>query len=420
MKILWIVNTIFPYPSEKLNIKKNVFGGWLNGLAGELEKLPNIELAIATVYSEKTLKKFKDGNTTYYLIPSKDNTKYDKNLEKYWIEINQELKPDLVHIHGTEFAHGLAFLKSCKEVKSVVGIQGLAYACSKVYYANIEPMEILKNITIRDIIKRDTIFDAKRKMAKRGEIEKRILKKCDNVIGRTTWDYDNVKSINPKMKYFYLNETLREVFYNQNWNIDNIERHSIFLSQAWYPIKGLHMMLKALTIIKREFPDVKLYIAGNDFLTAKNTVAKLKRSGYSKYIFKLIKNNNLEENVIFTGILTPEKILEQYKKSHVFVCPSIIENESNALSEAAIIGMPTVCSYVGGIPDRVENNVNGLLYPFTEYPMLAQCIMKYLKNDELAIKHGKEAQKRANVRNNPDTNVKKLIEIYNNIINEER
>ena len=77
---------------EDFNIKKNVFGGWLNGLAGELEKLPNIELAIATVYSEKTLKKFKDGNTTYYLIPSKDNTKYDKNLEKYWIEINQEFK----------------------------------------------------------------------------------------------------------------------------------------------------------------------------------------------------------------------------------------------------------------------------------------------------------------------------------------
>ena len=32
MKILWIVNTIFPYPAEKIGVKENNFGGWLNGL----------------------------------------------------------------------------------------------------------------------------------------------------------------------------------------------------------------------------------------------------------------------------------------------------------------------------------------------------------------------------------------------------
>ena len=60
MKILWIVNTIFPYPSQQLGMKKNPFGGWLIGLANKCIQEENIELAIATVYSGSDFKEFKD------------------------------------------------------------------------------------------------------------------------------------------------------------------------------------------------------------------------------------------------------------------------------------------------------------------------------------------------------------------------
>ena len=38
MKILWIVNTIFPYPAKQIGLKEDCFGGWLNGLADEIKK----------------------------------------------------------------------------------------------------------------------------------------------------------------------------------------------------------------------------------------------------------------------------------------------------------------------------------------------------------------------------------------------
>lgn len=53
MKILWIVNTIFPYPAKKLGMTETPFGGWLNGLVDTLKEENNIELAIATVYDGK-------------------------------------------------------------------------------------------------------------------------------------------------------------------------------------------------------------------------------------------------------------------------------------------------------------------------------------------------------------------------------
>ena len=55
-KILWIVNTIFPFPAEKLGLKKTAFGGWLNSLSNAIKENDNFKLAVATTYTGKVLK----------------------------------------------------------------------------------------------------------------------------------------------------------------------------------------------------------------------------------------------------------------------------------------------------------------------------------------------------------------------------
>lgn len=69
MKVLWIVNIIFPYPAMKMGMSFNFSGGWLYSLADELNKNNNIELAIGTVYSGKKILEFKNDGITYYLLP---------------------------------------------------------------------------------------------------------------------------------------------------------------------------------------------------------------------------------------------------------------------------------------------------------------------------------------------------------------
>ena len=271
-KILWIVNTIFPYPAEKLGLKKTAFGGWLNSLSDTLRKSEDFKLAIATVYNGKDLKKMDDGQVIYYLLPGAPALKYDKKLEKYWKDINEEFKPDLVHINGTEYAHGLAFINACPNVTTLTSIQGLVSVYANVYYANIPVKDIIKNITFRDIIKNDSIIQARKKFIKRGKNEIEILKKTNAITGRTIWDYSNVQAINPNVKFYWSNRILREEFYNsKKWDISKIERHSIFCSQAGYPIKGLHYMIEAANILKREYPDIKVYIAGQN-ITKSDTI----------------------------------------------------------------------------------------------------------------------------------------------------
>lgn len=416
MRILWIVNTIFPYPTEKLKLSKTNFGGWLNGLTYELIKNENINLAIATVYKGKKIVEFNDGKVIYYLIPGAPAIKYDKKLEEYWKEINNRFCPDLVHIHGTEFAHGLAYRNACPNDKIVTSIQGLVSAIANVYYSNISYWDIYINITFRDIIRHDNIFNQKRKFEQRGKNEIELIKKSDAIIGRTSWDYANCKAIDPNLKYYFLNETLRKSFYYKIWNIENIERHTIFCSQAGYPIKGLHYLLKAIYILKKEYPDIKLYIAGPNIIDKSSIVKKIKLSGYAKYIISLIKKYDICDQVIFTGTLNEKQMIEKLLKSHVFVSPSAIENSSNSLCEAMLIGMPCVASNVGGTSDMLKNKEEGFLYPYTESAMLAEYISKFFDNDELCIRFGMNAQKKAKERHDKEKNVKGLIEIYNHLL----
>ena len=411
MKILWIVNIIFPYPAKKLGMQENAFGGWLTGLLDGVLKCDDMEIAIATVYKGKDIKEFYDGKIRYYLLPGAPTTKYNKILEKYWKEINDRFKPDLVHIHGTEMTQGLAFQNACANAKSIVSIQGLVGEIGKVYYGGIPVKEIAKNITFRDIIKNDNIIQQKCRFIQRGENEKKSIKKAMAIIGRTTWDYANVKAINPNVLYYKANETLRSDFYNHVWNIKEMSKYTIFTSQASYPIKGLHFLLEAVAILKEKYQNVKLYVAGENI-----TNRGIKLSGYGKYIQKLIKKYGLENNIEFTGILNSNQIVQRVLDTNVFVLPSAIENSSNSLGEAMLLGVPCVASNNGGTMDILEHKKEGFLYPYTEPAMLAEYIARYFENDDLCLKYGENARKKALETHDRTKNVEELIKIYKGVL----
>lgn len=417
MKILWIVNTIFPYPSEKLCLSKSNFGGWMLSLHNELINInQDISLAIVTTYNGE-FRKFDDEKTIYYMLNCKHKDKYDKKLEKSWQSVIEDFKPDIIHIHGSEYAHALPLIKILADkIPTVLSIQGLISVYSKDYLANICEGEIRKNITLRDILKNDNIIQAQKKFKKRGLLEQDFLRKINNIIGRTSWDLANTKAINPTICYYKNNESLRESFYNNKWDIEKIQRDTIFFSQAAYPIKGLHLMLEALSIIKKERPNIKLRIAGNNILLRVTLTERLKLSGYAKYINSLIIKYNLIKNIEFTGQLNEQQMCQEYLKCNVFVQASSVENSPNSLGEAMILGVPCVASNVGGTSDMLEDKFEGFLYPYTETAMLAYYVLQILNNDSLAEKLGKNARKKAMITHDRKINTDKLIKIYSEII----
>lgn len=409
--ILWICNLIFPDIALKIGAPVSYAGGWLLGASNELKKLNNILLVIlapSDCVDEITTLEFE--GIQYIVIPKHN---YVQSFET----IKKQLKPSIVHVFGTELPHTWDVFKIFEPSEVVISIQGIISECAFYYYANL-PNFIVKRKGIYELVTKDSLVKQKNNFRKRGIKETNVLKQAKYVIGRTDWDYAVVQSINPDITYLKCNETLRSSFYNTKWNISAVERYSIFISQGSYPIKGLHLAILGLAEIRKEFQKVKLYVAGENILKNSVTGKKWKMSSYARYIHDLINENELGGHVVFLGNLNEDEMHKRYLKSHVFLCPSAIENSPNSLGEAMLLGVPCVASWVGGIPTMLKHGEEGYLYQYNAVKMMSYYVKQIFKDDEKAEKLSHSARQHASITHDPIENNRKLVEIYRYILGE--
>ena len=417
MKVLWLCNIMLPVIAEHLGERANVFGGWLTGALSKLMTVDDMDVTVIVpsnkIFDGQVNSKLKYFSFIDDWLPDAN----DNDMINRFKNILDEVKPDIIHVWGTEYKHSYNMIEACGRAgvidKAVIDIQGLVSVYAKHYNAYL-PNKIVKAKSFKDFIRGGGVESGRRDFERRGVYEEAVIKKVKHVMGRTDWDYACVKRLNPSVNYHHVNETLRDAFYNSQWQINNCERHSIFASSSSYPLKGFHIMLEAMTDIVKFFPDAKLYTTGNNPLTA-SFHDKIRQTAYTKYIVKLIKDYKLEDHLIFTGFLNEAEMCERYLKSHVFVSPSSIENSSNSICEAMILGVPVVCSDVGGIKSLMIHNEEGLIYQADAFYMLARSIINIFEDDELAQKFSHNARAHALKTHDKDFNLKALIDAYNKI-----
>lgn len=419
MKVLWITNALLPEAISLLAKAEEIkgTGGWVLGLADTLQSREYIELHIAAISDlVQNLATVKGEHITYHAIPcGKGDTKYNKQYEEYFREICKEIKPDVVHIHGTEFPHSLAALRACGAEKTVVSLQGLVSVIARYNNGGISKWDAFKNLTFHDIVRGGIICHQKR-MHKSGEYETAVIKECNYVIGRTSFDRAHTWALNPNAHYFHCGELLRQDFYDKKgWDYEHCIPHSIFMSQSAFPIKGVHKVIEALDIVKKIYPDVTLRVAGHDLTYREGGWrGKIRITSYGKIVRNLIKEKALVNSVFFTGELNAKGMIGEYLKSNVFICPSSIENSSNSLAEAQVLGVPCIASYAGGIPDMMKG-YEDYLYRFDDVEMLAYKICQIFSVRE-GIDNNSMRQM-ALRRHDKVTVVNDLLMAYNSIVN---
>ena len=191
--------------------------------------------------------------------------------------------------------------------------------------------------------------------------------------------------------------------------------HTIMCPAADYPVKGLHMLLKALALVKNYYPDVKLFVPGAPLKKANTLKLKLKQCGYDKLISKMLKDLDLTDNVIYTGRLTADEMAEKMSRVNCFAMTSSIENHSSTLKEAMTVGVPCIASYVGGVPEYAVDGENCLLYRFEDYEVLAQNICKLFENEDLRAKFSQAAKNKMRA-SKEENDYEKMSEMLKNII----
>lgn len=407
MKILWITNILMPPVASELGVAVPAVGGWMFSSLKRLLQHLDLEVAVAAPYGGKEFNSLLINGVRYYALPTSGRSlaKYNADFEQYFKKVKEDFCPDVVHIHGTEYPHSLAYVRACGADGVVVSIQGMLSVISRYYLAGISETDIRQFTTFRDVIRRDSVLNAQKNFEKRGHFEVELLKSINNIIGRTEWDKAHCHAINASAHYHYCGETLRDAFYSHKWSYLDCEVHSIFVSQASYPLKGVHMLFEALPLILREYPDTQLYIAGTDPTTA----PWWRIGGYGKYLKSRIDTLEISGHIHFTGMLDEEAMCRRYLKSNVFVCCSSIENSPNSLGEAQMLGMPYVASFVGGVPEIV-NMKGDVLYRFEEYEMMASKICNIFRLADKFAPYDFDRSRYDGVKNTYD-----LIEVYRSI-----
>lgn len=132
-----------------------------------------------------------------------------------------------------------------------------------------------------------------------------------------------------------------------------------------------------------------------------------------------VRDLGLEKSVIFTGKVEPENIHKYYQAADIFVLPSHVDAGGPPLVfiEAMASGLPVIGTDVGGIPEGVENNMNGFIVPPKNVEELAKKLEILIKDENLRKKFGINSLKK--MRENSMTLEKKagkLINLYKNQI----
>lgn len=425
MKILWLTNMRLPIVDELLGKKANFFGGgWLSGL---LEQIINTSNDIVLCYPEFEKKETVSGKKdqiSFYGVPidAKKNrlgTCEIDPIKNEFKKILEKEKPNVIHIHGTEFQFAYAMALAAKEENMIervaVSIQGMTSVYAHHFFGNL-PRNYTPARTLKEWIIRDGANDRYNAFIRRGKYETETIKLVKNILGRTRWDYINCLKINPDMNYYKANETLRNSFYSSDWMYESCIKHTIFVSQAGTILKSFHMVLDATAIVKEFYPDVQLKVAGPRIIEGN----WINGNSFGLFIRKKMQSLKLENNVEFLGPQNELQMKEHMLKSNVFVSASSIENSPNSLGEAMLLGMPCISSDVGGVSDLMRHNEEGYIYPADASEMLAYYIMKVFEDRETAEKCGKKARIHAMDTHNPQQNWNDLWRIYSGLTEGER
>jgi glycosyltransferase involved in cell wall biosynthesis len=164
--------------------------------------------------------------------------------------------------------------------------------------------------------------------------------------------------------------------------------------------KGLQFMLEAIPEILNKIPDLYYVIAGD--------------GEYREALQQKLKYLRLDDRVKFLGYRSD--IPQILAASDLFVFPSLIDALPTVLLEAMAVGKPIVSSNVGGIPEILENGVNGLLVPPASSTYLVGACIQVLTDSGFASRLAANAiqvvQQRFDIRKQAGS----LVDLYDRMV----
>lgn len=179
---------------------------------------------------------------------------------------------------------------------------------------------------------------------------------------------------------------------------DYTNQKAVFLGRL-ATTKGIRELLESIPQIKKEYPDFKLYLGG---------------VWEEEELRELVEKHS--ETVTFLGWIDETQREQILKECSIFVLPTYFEGQPISLLEAMESGCAVVVSEVGGIPQIVTNQVNGVFIKPKDTESLVEGMKKVLADESFRKRLGENARETILERYDIRRGMEQLMEIYETCI----
>lgn len=416
MRILWLVNIPLPHAADALGLPRTPFGGWLSTMTRCLARVPGVQLGVAMRAPVDELQIADVDGIRYYALPQVGKGSLDARGADC-AAVLADFAPDLLHAEGSEMAYTQRMLAAWPGPR-LLSLQGVINGYEAFELGALRPGAMLASARpARMLTALALLLNKRLRFMPRLAGERETVQMANHIMGRTPWDRAQAWAINPGARYHHCSRTLRDPFHQRRWSLQACEPHTIFVGNAAAARKGVHIMLEALILLRREFPQARLVLAGESPFAGGRGLRRL--VGYPAYLRDRIEELGLADAVEFTGLLDAAGMAHRMARCHVYAMTSLIENSPNTLGEAMMLGMPCVSAYAGGAPGMARDEQEALFYRAEDPVTLAYQLKRVFDDDVLAMALGEAAHARAMQTHDPEANLEDLLRAYRAILRPE-
>lgn len=374
--------------------KESLYGdtaAWDTYLIKFLSKRQDVKLSV--IASHPGLKKgtvsFVDDDVQYHIIRCEYATFLKRIIKSpaLWLKLNplrpkvrsliKKTAPDIVVLIGAENAYISSTILGIEDIPVLIQCQTIYNNPDRAKYSSID--------------------------AKNAFVEKEIFRTAKYVAIPTQMHLDLFKKIpNNALVFDWKAKTPRpEIVRYEGAKEYDFVNYALTMDLR----KGFHDSIKALAIVKKVYPNIKLNLTGG--CTAEQ----------KEELVNLVKEQNLQDNVIFTPFFEKqEDLFLHIQKSRFALIPSKMDYISGTMSQAMLFGLPLVCYKTEGTPLLNSEKECALIADMNNIEQLASKMIELLSNPQKAETLKRNAYERIEKKNNMEACTERLVQTYKAII----
>ncbi len=169
-------------------------------------------------------------------------------------------------------------------------------------------------------------------------------------------------------------------------------------------VKNLDFLIRSFAIVKKRVPNAKLVIVGKGDYE------------YESSLKQLSQKLELDDSIVFTGGVHPDKVPEVLNCADVFSLCSITEGSPTVVKEAIACGVPVVTTDVGDVRQVTRNDLVGNVVDKDELKF-ANALVRFITLNEKERKRVEEECVKISMEFSPEHVFKKVLDVYKSLVN---